>query len=201
MQIPNELIDAFARIRISGEEWQVLWVIMRKTWGQEDKEMDVILISQFSKATGLNRGNVSRALGKLLLKRAILKKATPNGVSYGPQANYDKWKPVAKKTRGTKKDKPPPPKKKTMNADLKRSFDIFWPVYPRKVAKKRALKAWLRIKPDEELVSKIVSAVKAHAKTDQWTKDNGNFIPHPASWLNGEQWNDAIEGKQSEMKW
>ncbi len=163
--------------------------------------MDAITISQFSKATGLNTGNVSRALGKLLLKRAILKKATPDGVSYGLQTNYDKWKPVAKKQRGVKKVMAPPPKKKIATADFERSFNIFWPVYPRKVAKRRALRAWLKIKPDEELVSRIIDAVKAHAKTDQWTKDNGQYIPHPATWLNGEQWNDAIEGKQSEMKW
>ncbi len=191
IQISNELAEAFARIRISGEEWQVLWVIIRKG------KMDAIPISQFSKATGMGTGNVCRALGKLLLKRAILKKATPDGVSYGPQKDYGKWKPLSKKTRGTKKVKPPPPKKTTMNAALKRSFDIFWPVYPRKVAKKRALKAWLKIKPDEALVEKIVSAVKAQAKTDQWTKEDGQYIPHPASWLNDARWNDAIEAKKN----
>ncbi len=201
MQIPNELIDAFARIRISGEEWQVLWVIMRKNW----ETMDYIKGSQFEKLTGIPKPNVSRALKRLLGKNVILKGVIKidnrNVATYGPQKNYGKWIPLSKKTRGIKKGKPPPPKKKTMNADLKRSFDIFWPVYPRKVAKKRALKAWLKIKPDEELVKKIVDAVKAQAKTDQWTRDDGQYVPHPATWLNGEQWNDAIEGKQSEMKW
>ncbi len=200
MQISNELIDAFARIRISGEEWQILWVIIRKNYDWE-KTMGVIPISQFANVTGISGGGVSRALRNLLRKRAIVKKDTPEGVTYKLQKDYGKWTPVAKKTRGIKKGKPPPPKKKIATAGLKRSFAIFWPVYPRKVAKKRALKAWLRIKPDEVLVKKIVSAVKAQAKTDQWTRDDGQYVPHPATWLNGEQWNDAIEGKQSEMKW
>ena len=193
IQIPNELAEAFARIRISGEEWQVLWVIIRKG------KMNAIPISQFANATGISRGGASRALRGLLRKKAIVKKDTPIGVSYGVQGDYGKWRPVPKKTRGTKKGKPPSPKKTTMDAALKRSFDIFWPVYPRKVAKKRALKAWLKIKPDEELVEKIVDAVKAHAKTDQWTKEDGHYIPHPASWLNDARWNDVIETKQA--KW
>ena len=26
----------------------------------------------------------------------------------------------------------------------------------------------------------------------QWSKDNGQFIPHPTTWLNGKRWEDQI---------
>jgi phage replication O-like protein O len=99
-RISNEILEALARIRISGEEWQVFCVILRKTWGW-NKKMDVISISQFTQATGLGRGGVSRALNKLLQKRAILKKETLIGVTYGVQTDYRKWVPVPKKERGS----------------------------------------------------------------------------------------------------
>ncbi len=197
---PNELAEALYKIRIPGEARQVFDAIFAKTV-DSGKDMDWIAVKQLSNMTGQSTANVSRALRKLRAMNLTVEKDSKCGLSRGINMRYNTWKPLSKKTRGVKKDKPPPPKKNTMSADLERSFKVFWPVYPRKVAKKRALKAWLKIKPDEVLVKKIVDAVKAHAKSDQWTRDDGQYIPHPATWLNGERWNDAIEGKQSEMKW
>lgn len=70
-------------------------------------------------------------------------------------------------------------------------FAAFWQAYPKKVAKKDALKAWVRI--DERAYPKILAAIAAHCQSEQWRKDGGNFIPHPATWLNGERWEDQLE--------
>jgi len=72
------------------------------------------------------------------------------------------------------------------------SFDIFWKQYPRKIAKDNARKAWLKIKPDEDLVQKILTAIKTH-KT---FKVEEQFIPHAASWLNAKRWDDELAVKQ-----
>jgi hypothetical protein len=69
---------------------------------------------------------------------------------------------------------------------LEESFDRFWDAYPRKDAKQAAQKAWRKLKPDADLVATIVAAVERQAKG--W-KDP-QFIPLPASWLNGARWND-----------
>lgn len=69
----------------------------------------------------------------------------------------------------------------------KEGFDEFWTAYPRKVAKSAALKAWRKV--DVEL-SVILLAVARQKKWPDWTKDNGKFIPHPATWLNGRRWED-----------
>jgi uncharacterized protein YdaU (DUF1376 family) len=68
-------------------------------------------------------------------------------------------------------------------------FDDFWKHYPRKVSKPNALKAWLKLKPDDELTKTIISAI---SKQNLSAKDE-QFIPHPASWLNARRWED--EGK------
>jgi hypothetical protein len=78
-------------------------------------------------------------------------------------------------------------------------FDQFWSAYPRKVAKPQAMKAWNKIKPSEPMTSKIMSAVHAQSASDQWTKDDGKFIPHPATWLNGQRWDDETEIKADEI--
>ena len=75
---------------------------------------------------------------------------------------------------------------------------MFWEVYPKKVAKQAAVKAWQKLKPGEELTAIIVESVKQQTHSEQWSKDNGRFIPYPATWLNGERWKD--EAEQTEVK-
>jgi hypothetical protein len=74
-------------------------------------------------------------------------------------------------------------------------FDEFWSLYPRKTAKKTAQRSWAKISPDEELRKRIMEALGNHCKLEQWTKDEGRFIPHPATWLNNERWDDELKGK------
>lgn len=69
-------------------------------------------------------------------------------------------------------------------------FEKFWNCYPRKVGKGSARKAWAKIKLENGLFEKILSAVEQQKVTDQWQKDGGQFIPHPATWLNAERWMD-----------
>lgn len=70
------------------------------------------------------------------------------------------------------------------------NFERFWRSYPRKTAKQDALKAWLRIKPDEELAQRILFSLEQNKKSEQWQRDNGRYIPYPATWLNGRRWED-----------
>lgn len=69
-------------------------------------------------------------------------------------------------------------------------FEVFWKMYPRKEGKKAARKAWDKIKPDPLMEMQIRNAVRVQKASDQWIRDGGQFIPHPATWLNGERWKD-----------
>ena len=81
-------------------------------------------------------------------------------------------------------------------------FDKFYKEYPKKKSPADALKAWNKINPDEELFNLIIDAVKKQKTSDDWTKDNGKFIPYPASWLNGKRWLDEqTDNKCSAYKW
>lgn len=73
------------------------------------------------------------------------------------------------------------------------SFEKFWAAYPNKKAKKLAFQKWIQIRPSPELAEKIIGAVEAFKKTDQWKRDKGRFIPHPATYLNQERWEDELK--------
>ena len=75
--------------------------------------------------------------------------------------------------------------------DLLERFDRFWSVYPRKVAKQNAIRAWKKLCPDEALTRQILDAVERFKLDPQWTRNNGQFIPYPATFLNGHRWEDA----------
>ena len=72
-------------------------------------------------------------------------------------------------------------------------FDEFWNAYPKKVGKQYALKAWRKIEPTAELHEAIMQAVNAQKHSEQWRRDNGRFIPNPATWLNGGYWENGEE--------
>jgi hypothetical protein len=69
-------------------------------------------------------------------------------------------------------------------------FNKFWINYPKKRNKGNAKKIWLRIKPGEELLKKMLAKIMEAKKSKDWQKDNGQFIPYPATWLSGECWED-----------
>jgi hypothetical protein len=84
-------------------------------------------------------------------------------------------------------------------------FETWWQVYPRKVAKAEARKAWKQtaaIRPDTET---LIKAVLSHCRSEQWMKGNGAFIPHAATYLRGERWSDIHEvvlpGVVNERPW
>lgn len=84
-------------------------------------------------------------------------------------------------------DKPRGPFKNKQQEQL---FDKYWEVYPKKKSKGDAEKAWVKISPDDLLFRKIINAVDNGRASPEWKKDQGKFIPYPASWLNAKGWED-----------
>lgn len=65
-------------------------------------------------------------------------------------------------------------------------FERFWEAYPLKVSKKSARRAFSKLSgtPDVET---LIAAVSRHRASRGWSE---GFIPHAATWLNGERWLD-----------
>lgn len=129
VDLANEIVEALAKIRISGEEMQCLWVIFRKTYGWHKKQDDIAL-SQFSELTCLKKPAVCRALAKLLSKKIIAIIKNDNGISrYGFNKDFETWTPLSKKITlskmikgGIKKDNESLSKKRHTKENLQKKI-------------------------------------------------------------------------------
>ena len=83
---------------------------------------------------------------------------------------------------------------------IEERFKIFWKAYPRKSSKGGAEKAWRKIAPSQKLFDEIMAALEVAKKCEQWKKDNGQFIPYPATWLNQKRWEDEYILPDEEAK-
>lgn len=82
-------------------------------------------------------------------------------------------------------------------------FEQFWAAYPKRVSKGAARKAWAKLKPSEQLLQAILAGIGRAKTSAQWLRDDGRFVPHPATWLNAEGWLDdpPTGGGKSDDQW
>ena len=84
------------------------------------------------------------------------------------------------------------PSKSPKGDGWEQAFAQFWQAYPRKKGKQAARQAFAKIGGKVEL-STLLSALERQKQSRQWTKDNGQYIPYPATWLHGHRWEDEPE--------
>lgn len=134
-KIANEIMDALISHRLSGQEFQIVYFVLRKTYGF-GKKCDFISMGQISKATGISRPKVCKLLNNLYSKNilsVVQKGNTPvpqkdNSVTQKDntpvtqkdntainclcfQKDYEKWKVLPKRIPVTQKDNTPVPQK------------------------------------------------------------------------------------------
>ena len=71
-------------------------------------------------------------------------------------------------------------------------FDMFWITYPKKTDKVKAQASFKKINPDQQLFNTMLVGLEAQCRSDQWTRENGKFIPNPSTWLNNRRWEDEV---------
>ena len=209
--ISNGLIKGDHRKKMGEAVWEFMWCIDRVTkiddegfgWVLGGKPIN---LSEPANDMEVHEVTVSRNLTKVEEKGYIKKFLTPNGirilVSKAKQGFNRNVKPAL-----TDMLNPVSESVKPLSIQLQRhnsktgvEFEKFWSVYPKKVEKKKAELKWNKInKTTQEL---ILSDLPRRSKTEQWQKNNGQFVPNPTTYLNGERWNDQIENKPySEVKY
>lgn len=98
----------------------------------------------------------------------------------------EKMRTTVQESREEKKNPPTP------RGEATDRFEEFWKAYPRKTAKSAAKRAWVRLRVSDELLKSMLSAIAQQRLSEQWSKNGGQFIPHPATWLNGGRWQDDL---------
>ena len=81
------------------------------------------------------------------------------------------------------------------SADADGEFTEFWTAYPRKVSKADAQRAWAKATKRTDPAD-IIAGLEAHLPS--WASSDPKFIPHAATWLNGQRWLDEVESTNAE---
>ena len=69
-------------------------------------------------------------------------------------------------------------------------FIEFWKAYPHKVGKDKAWESWQKKSPP---LDKCLFTLSWQVKSEQWTKENGQYVPLPATWINQGRWTDISD--------
>lgn len=70
-------------------------------------------------------------------------------------------------------------------------WENFWELYPRKVGKKVARTAWLKLTDKQKVAA--MTALPNHLQYWKQKETDLEFIPFPATWLNQERFEDEID--------
>lgn len=100
-RIANEIMEALAKNRLSGQERQILDVVLRKTYGFNKLE-NAISMSLFSELTGIKRPKVAKLIKSLLSKRilSVTQKDNSNTNCYSFLKDYEQWRVLSKRILG-----------------------------------------------------------------------------------------------------
>ena len=74
------------------------------------------------------------------------------------------------------------------------SFGQFWAIYPNKVKKQDALKAWRSGKCDR-IVDVILADVSRRCETE-WKGDGLQYVPHPTTYIHQRRWEDETQPQE-----
>ena len=212
--IANEILEALLKAKLNGTEWEVLMVVIRKTYGFQKKE-DWISYTQFQEMTGKARPNIWKAIEKLVTKTILVTKKKPGKTFYRFNKDYTRW--VVTESKLVTKKKPTSYEKETqlvtkaqptketitketiqkkkapsVSGEYTKEFNLLWEVERRRENKKKAFASFRRVKVPVDV---LISAYKKQWET-KWKGKELRFVPHLATWLNNERWNDEIETQQ-----
>ena len=82
------------------------------------------------------------------------------------------------------------PDKSPPEIDKESLFDIFWKAYPKKQNKEYARKCFAKTKDIKDNFDWIMKSLSLFQTSKEWLKNDGEFIPHASTWLNGKRWED-----------
>jgi len=85
-KIANEILEELVKWRLPASEKDILFFVIRKTYGFNKKE-DRISLTQFEKGTGLSRVTVVKALKNLIIRNILVK----SGLLLSFNKDYNKW--------------------------------------------------------------------------------------------------------------
>lgn len=195
----GRLFRGMLKYASSGEE-PTLGGSERILWPSVKEDIDTQLKS-FARRSIANTANITKRYEslrtstnnydsyKFVEERKAEEKAEETGEK-GEKKSFPLEPPLKENTQREEKEGEKEGEKKLPRASnpAAEAFEIFWAVYPKKVGKKVALSAFLKVPASERPL--LVPAIERQKQSPQWQRDGGQYIPNPATWLNQGRWLD-----------
>ena len=105
--------------------------------------------------------------------------------------NHGTFTPNRKEEKIIEKNRKESKGQKNLLVQTYERFEQFYKLYPRKIKPHRAKKAWISMTNKERDLA--ISALPNHIK--YWNSEGAELkhIPHPATWLNGKEWESELD--------
>lgn len=172
------------------------------------REWHEMSLNFISERTGMLRNNVSREL-KSMIKLGIIREQSEGNkrlLAIGCVIESDNASVINSDNGGVIKNdnrsviksdnqEIKQSKYNNLNNDHSDLFDQFWLMYPRKVSKPQAVKAF-KAALQKTKVELIIEGLDGYINHLQNERTETKYIKHPATWLNAEGWNDYKLVKQ-----
>ena len=112
--------------------------------------------------------------------------------------NADSMRHVTRLDTDTDTDNTPKPPAAGKPADVLPGFAAFWATWPssdRKQAKGKCLEVWKKAHAERD-AALVLSHVEHLASSQAWTKESGQFVPAPLSYLRNKSWEGFVDGSE-----
>lgn len=173
-------------LRIRGTDGRVEWLGKSRDSNRERQKLyrsRNALVTRDKPVTNALVTPLSQGAPALALSPALAPKTTTTTSSNPPSEELDAHSRVK------------PAKRNGYDPELVRLFDLFYSDYPRHEGKQAALKAFIKLAPDQVVLLAIADDMDARVNDGRWLPDDQErckFIPLPASYLNGRRWEDGL---------
>lgn len=225
-RVPNDILDNLSIADFNGVQFKIVLFILRLTFGY-NKDSAEMSQSYIAKGIGSDKDAVKKELKKLIDRKVVIIVSpagfhTPQKLKINPHC--EEWglkvlegvnQPpgVQSDHRGSKSmvrgghldpsgGGQSNPKLNTIYKDNNKEihvqmFEKFYSEYPKKQKRVEAKKAFLELKPDDELFATMLKSLEAQKRSENWKHENGKYIPLPSNWIKDKRWEDEIESKNS----
>ena len=79
-------------------------------------------------------------------------------------------------------------------------FETLWKIYPRKIGKNKALKAYIKARKEGISFEMVEQGIKAYCEYIKKSKVKDEYIKHGSTWFNGQCWNDEYTEQKAETE-
>jgi len=114
-------------------------------------------------------------------------KQTPKQNPSTSQANTQRKQKEKQNGNGNEKDKYSLSYQSAIADERERDWEKVWSAFPKRVDEKKARAVYLE---SDVSPQRLIDSLADWSQTDEWTRDNGRWIPAPARWLERAGWTE-----------